>query len=72
MTDSRSYDLAGFDTVIVSTGVRALVTTAPLGHKRGVSILGFRLCPQWGVGYGLTADGRHGPVLAVVQSLSCG
>ena len=52
--------------------LRALVTTAPLGHKRGVSILGFRLCPQWGVGYGLTADGRHGPVLAVVQPLSCG
>lgn len=27
MTESRSYDLTGFDTVIVSTGVRALVTT---------------------------------------------
>jgi hypothetical protein len=27
MTDSRTYDLTGFDTVIVSTGVRALVTT---------------------------------------------
>lgn len=27
MTDSRTYDLAGFDTVVVSTGVRALVTT---------------------------------------------
>jgi hypothetical protein len=27
MTESRTYDLAGFDTVIVTTGVRALVTT---------------------------------------------
>lgn len=27
MTDSRNYELTGFDTVIVSTGVRALVTT---------------------------------------------
>jgi hypothetical protein len=27
MTDSRTYDFTGFDTVIASTGVRALVTT---------------------------------------------
>jgi hypothetical protein len=27
MTDSRTYDITGFDTVVVSTGVRALVTT---------------------------------------------
>jgi hypothetical protein len=27
MTDSRTYNVAGFDTVIVTTGVRALVTT---------------------------------------------
>ena len=52
--------------------LRALIARAPVGRKRGVSILGLRLCPQWGVGYGLSADGRHGPVLAVVQPLSCG
>ncbi len=27
MAESRNYDLTGFDTVIVSTGVRALITT---------------------------------------------
>jgi hypothetical protein len=27
MTESRNYDLAGFDTLVVTTGVRAIVTT---------------------------------------------
>lgn len=35
MTESRNYDLSGFDAVIVSTGVRALVTT---GGSFGVRV----------------------------------
>jgi hypothetical protein len=35
MTDSRTYDVTGFDTVIVTTGVRALVTT---GGAHGVRV----------------------------------
>lgn len=35
MTDSRTYDLTGFDSVNISTGVRAIVTT---GSAHGVRI----------------------------------
>lgn len=35
MTESRSYDFTGFDTVVVTTGVRATVTT---GRSHGVRI----------------------------------
>jgi hypothetical protein len=56
---------------------RAIATAnrAPVGHKRGLSLLGVRLCPTIGAGYGATLQGgvvRAGPTLAVVQPLSCG
>ena len=53
----------------------AIANRAPVGHKRGLSLLGVRLCPSIGVGYGATLQGgvvRAGPTLAVVQPLSCG
>lgn len=59
------------DTVLIDS-LTALVSRAPVGRKRGINLLGLRLCPTVGFGYGLTADGRHSPVVAVVQPLSCG
>ena len=62
MTDSRIYDVTGFDTVTVSTGIRTIVTTGQAHSVRveagdtatldrvDVSVVGGRLsevaCPQ--------------------------
>jgi hypothetical protein len=55
--------------------LRALVDSAPVGRKRGINVLGVRLCPQIGAGYGAMVSGgivRAGPTVAVIQPLSCG
>jgi hypothetical protein len=55
--------------------LRALVDSAPIGRKRGINVLGVRLCPVAAIGYGAMVSGgivRAGPVAAVVQPLSCG
>ena len=54
---------------------RSVANRAPVGQKRGLNLLGVRLCPEIGVGYGATLQGgvvRAGPAVAVIQPLSCG
>ena len=53
----------------------AVAHQAPAPRKRGISLLGVRLCPEVGVGYAATLHGGvlvTGPTVAVVQPLRCG
>lgn len=55
--------------------LRQHLKAAPLGAKRGISLLGVRLCPTVGLGYAANVVGgvvRAGPAVAVIQPLSCG
>lgn len=72
-----SVKLAAYARLVVRqdsqiTRLTNLVNRAPVKTPRGINLFGLRLCPTVGVGAALTADGRVGPALAVVQPLSCG